>query len=51
VAVGNGVVHFEGMSFRRQGDSAVTVHVAMGRETGTLREATIPYARVAPEPR
>jgi predicted neuraminidase len=48
VATGDGVAHFEGMSFRRQGDSALTVHVALGSRTGTPREAAFPYVRVAP---
>jgi hypothetical protein len=46
VALEDGAVHFEGMSFHPRGDS-LTVHLAIGdRGGGTVREETFTYRRV-----
>jgi len=50
VALRNGAVHFEGMSFHPQG-AALTVYLAIGQKGGGVREEAFSYARVLPEAR
>jgi hypothetical protein len=47
VAVRDGLVHFDGMSFHPQGD-ALTVYVAMGKKGGGVREQAFAYTRALP---
>jgi hypothetical protein len=44
VAVRDGAVHFEGMSFHPQGD-ALTVYLAIGQKSGGMREEAFSYKR------
>jgi hypothetical protein len=44
VAVRDGAVHFEGMSFHPRGDR-LTVHLAIGAKGGEMREETFEYSR------
>jgi hypothetical protein len=47
VASRDGVLHFEGMAFKRSGEDALTVYLAIGdRKTGAVREAEFLYKRV-----
>jgi len=48
VALRDGAVHFEGMSFHPQG-AALTVYLAIGQEGGGVYEEAFSYARVLPE--
>ena len=50
VAVRDGAVHFEGMSFHPQGDR-LTVHLAIGAKGGEMREETFAYTRVGSQAR
>jgi hypothetical protein len=50
VAVRDGAVHFEGMSFHPRGDT-LTVYLAIGQKDGTLREEAFSYTRVPPPAR
>jgi len=49
VALGKGIVHFEGMSFHPQGDAGLTVYLAIGGKDGAVREETFVYTRVQPQ--
>lgn len=49
VSVGEGSVHFEGMSFHREGDGKLNVYLAVERQ-GALTELAFPYARVRGAP-
>jgi hypothetical protein len=50
VAVRDGAVHFEGMSFHPRGDD-LTVYLAIGGKDGSVREEAFTYRRVRPEGR
>jgi hypothetical protein len=45
VGLGEGVVQFEGMSFRREGDGKLTVYLAIEGKDGALHEEAFRYAR------
>lgn len=51
VALGDGAVHFEGMSFHPQGNANLTVYLAIGTKDGAVREEAFSYTRVPPEAR
>jgi hypothetical protein len=46
VSVGEGIAHFDGMSFHREGDAKLTVYLAVEGKEGALTELAFPYARV-----
>lgn len=46
VALGQGVVHFDGMSLRPEGGGGLTVYLAIRGKDGAMREETFTYARV-----
>lgn len=46
VAVGEGAVHFEGMSFHMRGSSGVTIYLAMHGKDGSVHEGVFEYSRV-----
>jgi len=46
VAVADGAFHFEGLSFRPDGEDHLRVHLAMHRKDGTVREETFVYTHV-----
>jgi hypothetical protein len=45
VGVAEGVVHFEGMSLRREGEDKLTVYLAIEGRDGALHEEVFRYAR------
>jgi hypothetical protein len=45
VGLAEGVVQFEGMSFRREGDGKLTVYLAIEGKDGALHEEAFRYAR------
>jgi hypothetical protein len=49
VALGKGIVQFEGMSLLPDGDSGMTVYLAIQGKDGAVREETFSYARVIPK--
>lgn len=49
VADRDGVMHFDGMSFHRDGDSLM-VYLAIGNDDGSLREEVFRYTRVGSAP-
>lgn len=49
VAKSNGVIHFDGMAFRPDGDKAVTVFLAIRQKDGTIREEAFRYKRISPQ--
>ncbi|MCG6927288.1 MAG: DUF6265 family protein [Acidobacteria bacterium] len=46
VAVADGAFHFDGLSFRPDGEDHLRVHLAMHGKDGTTREETFVYTRV-----
>lgn len=48
VAKIGGVIHFDGMAFRPDGNDAVTIFLAIRQKDGSFREETFRYTRVAP---
>jgi len=48
VGVEAGIVHFEGMSFHREGDDKLTIYLAIKGKNGVLLEETFQYARIRP---
>jgi hypothetical protein len=47
VALCDGAVHFEGMSFHPQGNATLTVYLAIGKKDGAVREEAFSYSRVS----
>lgn len=45
VGLGEGIVQFEGMSFHREGDTKLTVYVAIKGKDGSLHEEAFRYSR------
>lgn len=45
VGTTDGVIHFEGLSFQREGADAVTIHLALKSKSGTVREQTLRMIR------
>lgn len=48
VKVADDAFHFDGLSFRPEGNDGVRIHLAMRGEDGTVREETFAYSRVRP---
>ena len=51
VAKIGGVIHFDGMAFRPDGNDAVTIFLAIRQKDGSFREETFRYTRVPPRHR
>lgn len=47
VSMGEGVLQFEGMTFQREGDTKLTVYLAIKRKDGTVFEEAFRYARTS----
>ena len=45
----DGVMHFDGMAFRPEGSSSLTVFLAIRQKDGSVREETFRYTRVVPK--
>lgn len=48
VGLGEGIAQFEGMSFHRDGESKLTVYLAIKRKDGSVYEETFRYTKVRP---
>jgi hypothetical protein len=48
VALGRGIVQFEGLSFHPEGDAGLTVYLAIREKDDTVHEETSSYTRVPP---
>jgi hypothetical protein len=49
VRVGERIVQFEGMSYHREGDTKLTVYLAIEGKDGTVHEEAFSYTRAHPE--
>lgn len=49
VALGEGIVQFEGLSFHREGEAKLTVYVAIEGNEGAVHEEAFPDTRALPE--
>ena len=49
VGIGERIVQFEGMSFYREGDTKLTVYLAIEGKDGTVHEEAFSYTRARPD--